>query len=220
MSTIPTCSSAPSCSCAPAYSANLVASWIPALDGVEDKLRAGAQVTDVGCGLGTSTVLLAETYPRSTFAGSEYHQPSIEEARKRAADAGVTERTTFEVASAQTFSGEGYELVAMFDCLHDIGDPVGAAWHVREALAPNGSWLIVEPFAAETLADNLNPRGRMYYTISQFLCVPNGMSQPGGYALGAQAGETAIRQVTADAGFTRFHRAAQTPFNVFYQVRP
>ncbi len=204
----------------PAYLTNLIPHWIPALDGVEDRLQAGATVADVGCGLGASTALLAQAYPRSTFSGSDYHQPSIEQARKRAADAGVGDRTTFEVATAQTFTGTGYDLVATFDCLHDMGDPVGAARHVRDALTPDGSWLIVEPLAGETLADNLNPRGRMYYSISQFLCVPNGLAQPGGYALGAQAGETAIRQIVTDGGFTRFHRAAQTPFNVVYQARP
>ncbi|MEP7020731.1 MAG: class I SAM-dependent methyltransferase, partial [Pseudonocardiales bacterium] len=173
----------------PGYVANLVPSWIPALDGVEAKLHAGAKVADVGCGLGASTVLLAQQYPDSTFIGSDYHEPSIELARKRAADAGVANRASFEVAPAQGFSGTGYDLVATFDCLHDMGDPLGAARHVREALAADGTWLVVEPIAGDTVAENLNPIGRVYYSFSSFLCVPNGLSQAGGYSLGAQAGE-------------------------------
>jgi SAM-dependent methyltransferase len=204
----------------PGYLANLVPSWIPALNGVQAKLRAGARVADVGCGLGASTVLLADAYPASTFAGSDYHEGSIELARKRAADAGVANRTSFEVASAQTFSGTGYDLVATFDCLHDMGDPLGAARHVLEALDADGTWLIVEPFAGDAVTDNLNPVGRTYYSFSSFLCVPNARSQPGGYALGAQAGEAAIRQVALDAGFTRFRRAAETPFNIVLEARP
>jgi 2-polyprenyl-3-methyl-5-hydroxy-6-metoxy-1,4-benzoquinol methylase len=204
----------------PGYAANLVPSWLPALDGVVSKLQAGGRVADVGCGLGTSSVLLAQAYPKSTIVGSDYHQQSIDLARKRAADAGVSDRASFEVASAQTFTGSGYDLVTAFDCLHDMGDPLGAARHVREALAADGTWLIVEPNAGDTVADNLNPVGRMYYSASTFLCVPNGLSQPGGYALGAQAGEAAIREVATDAGFTRFRRAAETPFNLIYEVRP
>ena len=204
----------------PGYTANLVPSWLPAVDGVVDKLRAGGRVADVGCGLGTTSVLLARAFPESTIFGSDYHERSIDLARKRAADAGLTERTSFELASAQTFTGSGYDLVTTFDCLHDMGDPLGAARHIREALTTDGTWLIVEPNAGDTIADNLNPVGRMYYSASTFLCVPNGLSQPGGYALGAQAGEAAIRQVTTDAGFTRFRRAAQTPFNLVYEARP
>jgi 2-polyprenyl-3-methyl-5-hydroxy-6-metoxy-1,4-benzoquinol methylase len=204
----------------PGYVAELVPNWIPALDGVETKLTAGAHVADVGCGLGSSSVLLAQTYPKSSVVGSDYHAESIELARKHAAEAGVADRVTFEVASAQSFSGTDYDLVMTFDCLHDMGDPVGAARHVRAALAPDGAWLLAEPFAADRVEDNFNPVGRLYYSASIFLCVPNGLSQPGGYALGAQAGEAAIRQVTIDAGFTRFRRAAQTPFNLVYEVRP
>jgi 2-polyprenyl-3-methyl-5-hydroxy-6-metoxy-1,4-benzoquinol methylase len=204
----------------PGYVANLLSSWIPALDGVEAKLRAGAKVADVGCGLGASSVLLAEGYPNSQITGSDYHEASIDLARKRAADAGVADHTTFQVASAQDFTGHGYDLVATFDCLHDMGDPLGAARHVRESLAPDGSWMIVEPAAGDTVADNLNPVGRVYYNASTFLCVPNAMSQPGGYALGAQAGEAAIRRVVTDAGFTRFRRASETPFNLVYEARP
>jgi ubiquinone/menaquinone biosynthesis C-methylase UbiE len=204
----------------PGYLANLVPSWIPALDDVPEKLRAGAKVADIGCGLGASTILLAQEYPNSRFTGSDYHDGSIEIARKRASDAGVADRINFEVASASAFSGSGYDLAATFDCLHDMGDPLAAARHVREALKPDGTWLVVEPVAADDTAGNMNPVGRLYYNFSTLLCVPNALSQPGGYALGAQAGEAAIRQVTTDAGFTRFRRAAQTPFNLVYEVRP
>lgn len=165
-------------------------------------------------------MLLAEAYPAATFVGSDYHEGSIELARKRASDAGVGTRTSFEVASAQTFSGTGYDLVATFDCLHDMGDPLGAARHVLETLDADGTWMIVEPFAGDAVADNLSPVGRTFYSFSSFLCVPNALSQPGGYALGAQAGEAAIRQVAIDAGFTRFRRAAETPFNLVFEARP
>jgi ubiquinone/menaquinone biosynthesis C-methylase UbiE len=204
----------------PGYIANLVPAWIPALDGVQAKLQAGASVADLGCGLGASTVLLAQEYPNSTFTGSDYHERSIELARKRAADAGVADRTQFEVASASSFSGTGYDLVATFDCLHDMGDPLATAKHVRQAIAPDGTWLVVEPAAGDTVSDNLNPVGRVYYNFSTQLCVPNALSQTGGFALGAQAGESAIRRVVTDAGFTRFRRATETPFNMVYEVRP
>jgi ubiquinone/menaquinone biosynthesis C-methylase UbiE len=204
----------------PGYVANLVSSWIPALEGVAGKLAAGGRVADVGCGLGASTVLIAQAYPKAAILGSDYHQASVDLARKRAAEAGVADRARFEVASAQTFSGTGYDLVATFDCLHDMGDPVGAARHIRQALDADGTWLIVEPLAADTPAGNLNPVGRVYYSFSTFLCVPNARSQPGGYTLGAQAGEPAIRQVAEQAGFTRFRRATQTPFNVVFEARP
>jgi len=202
----------------PGYVANLTTSWIPALDGVEAKLQAGGRVADVGCGMGASTILMAQAYPNSQLVGSDYHSESVEGARKRAADAGVGERVSFEVASAQTFGGTGYDLVTTFDCLH--GDPVGAARHVREALDSDGTWLVVEPFAGTTVADNLNPVGRVYYSFSTFLCVPSALSQPGGYSLGAQAGEPGIRRVMTEAGFTRFRQAAETPFNIVYEVRP
>jgi 2-polyprenyl-3-methyl-5-hydroxy-6-metoxy-1,4-benzoquinol methylase len=204
----------------PGYIANLVPSWIPALDGVEDKLRAGARVADIGCGLGASTILLAREYPNSAFAGSDYHDRSIEIARKHADEARVADRVSFEVATAAGFSGTGYDLAATFDCLHDMGDPLAAARHVRQSLAPDGTWLIVEPYAGDTISDNLNPIGRLGYNFSTLLCVPNAMSQAGGYSLGAQAGEAAIRQLVTDAGFTRFRRAAETPFNLVYEVRP
>ena len=204
----------------PGYVANLVPSWIPALDGVEEKLRRGGRVADVGTGLGASAVLIAQAYPDSIVSGSDYHDGSIELARKRAADAGVGNQASFEVESAQSFSGSGYDLVTTFDCLHDMGDPLGAARHIRQALAPDGTWLIVEPAAGDSVSANLNPVGRVYYGFSTFLCVPNALSQPGGYSLGAQAGENAIRQVTADAGFTRFRRVTETPFNNVYEARP
>jgi SAM-dependent methyltransferase len=184
----------------PGYIANLIPSWIPALDGVPDKLRDGAKVADIGCGLGASTILLAQQYPNSRLSGSDYHDRSIEIARKRAGDAGVADRVSFEVASATSFSGTGYDLAATFDCLHDMGDPLAAARHIRQALKPDGTWLVVEPYAADDTAGNMNPVGRVYYSFSTLLCVPNALSQPGGYALGAQAGEAAIRQVATDAG--------------------
>jgi ubiquinone/menaquinone biosynthesis C-methylase UbiE len=203
----------------PGYLAHLVAEWIPALDGIQGKLETGARVADIGCGHGASTVLMAEAFPTSTFTGSDYHDGSIAAAGKRASEAGVAERVSFEVAGAQSFSGTGYDLVTSFDCLHDMGDPLGAAKHVRSTLAPDGAWLIVEPAAGDTVAENLNPVGRVYYNFSTFLCVPNALSQPGGYALGAQAGEKAIHQVCTDAGFTRFRRIGETPFNLVYEAR-
>jgi ubiquinone/menaquinone biosynthesis C-methylase UbiE len=204
----------------PGYIANLIPAWIPALDGVQDKLQAGAAVADIGCGLGASTILLAQEYRNSRFTGSDYHAGSIELARKHAGEAGVADRVSFEVSSASSFSGTGYDLAATFDCLHDMGDPLAAARHVRQALAPDGTWLIVEPYASDDVRGNMNPVGRVYYNFSTLLCVPNALSQPGGYALGAQAGEAAIRQVVTDAGFTRFRRATETPFNCVYEVRP
>jgi 2-polyprenyl-3-methyl-5-hydroxy-6-metoxy-1,4-benzoquinol methylase len=204
----------------PGYVAALVPEWIPALDGVEAKLIAGGRVADVGCGLGSSSVLIAQAYPKTTIVGSDYHAESIELARKKVAEAGVSDRVSFEVATAETFTGTGYDLVTTFDALHDMGDPVSAAKRVREALAPDGTWLIVEPYASDKVEENFNPVGRLYYNGSTFLCVPNALSQSGGYALGAQAGEAAIRQVVTDAGFTRFRRAVETPFNLVYEVRP
>jgi SAM-dependent methyltransferase len=204
----------------PGYVANLVDSWIPSLDGVADKLATGGRIADVGCGHGASSVLLAQSYPQASVHGSDYHQASIDIARKRAADAGVGDRARFEVASAQTFTGTGYDLVATFDCLHDMGDPLGAARHIRQALAEDGTWLIVEPLAGDSVAENLNPVGRVYYSFSTFLCVPNARSQPGGHSLGAQAGEAPIRAAAEAAGFSRFRRTTETPFNAVYQARP
>ena len=204
----------------PGYAANLVASWLPALDGVEAKLNAGARVADVGCGHGASTTLMARAFPKSSFTGSDYHEESITQARKRVADAGLADQVKFDVASAQTFDGGPYDLVTTFDCLHDMGDPVGAARHIREMLAPDGTWMVVEPYAGNCVTDNLNPVGRVYYSFSTFLCVPNALSQDGGYSLGAQAGQEAIRRLAADAGYARFRRAAETPFNIVYEVCP
>jgi ubiquinone/menaquinone biosynthesis C-methylase UbiE len=204
----------------PGYLANLVPSWIPALDGMETRLQAGARVADIGCGLGASTVLMAQAYPASTIVGSDGDEGSIELARKQATDAGVQDRTRFEVSTAQTFNGGPYDLVTTFDSLHDMGDPVGAARHVRQVLADDGAWLIVEPAATDTVEGNLNPVGRVYYSFSTFLCVPSALSQSGGTSLGAQAGEAAIRQVAEQGGFTRFHRIAETPFNNVFEARP
>lgn len=204
----------------PGYLANLVTSWLPALDGVEDALRRGLTVADLGCGHGSSTILMAQSYPSSTFIGSDYHDGSIATARQRAADAGVADRVSFEVASAQEFPGSGYGLVTTFDALHDMGDPVGAARRVREAIADDGTWMIVEPMAGDRVEDNLNPVGRAYYGFSTLLCTPNSLSQDVGAALGAQAGPARIRDVVTTAGFTRFRKAAETPFNIVYEVRP
>jgi len=204
----------------PNYNANLVSSWIPALDGVEAKLRSGAKVADVGCGLGASTILMAKSYPKSTFVGFDYHGKSIELAREAAAEAGVQERVHFEVAAAKAFPGNDYDFVAFFDCLHDMGDPAGAASHVKSSLKPDGTWMIVEPFAGDTPESNHNPIGRIFYSASTMLCVPASMSQEVGAALGAQAGEANIRKVVETGGFTRFRRAAQTPFNLVFEARP
>lgn len=204
----------------PGYLMHLLSEWIPALDGVGAKLERGARVADLGCGHGASTVLMAQAFPASTFVGSDYHAGSIEAARTRAEEAGVADRVRFDVAGAQALADHDLDLVTTFDCLHDMGDPLGAAQHVRRSLAADGTWMIVEPAAGDTVADNLNPVGRVFYNFSTFLCVPNAVSQPGGYALGAQAGGAAIRQVVTDAGFTRFRRVAETPFNHVYEARP
>jgi 2-polyprenyl-3-methyl-5-hydroxy-6-metoxy-1,4-benzoquinol methylase len=204
----------------PGYAANLTSSWIPALDGVEAKLKAGAKVADVGCGLGASTILMAQTYPSSTFVGYDYHEGSIEMARQRAEEAGVSNRVKFEVARAKDYPGGGYDFVAFFDCLHDMGDPVGAAAHVRETLSPDGTWMVVEPFAGDKVEDNLNPVGRIYYSASTLLCTPASKSQEVGLALGAQAGEARLREVITGGGFSQFRRAAETPFNIVYEAKP
>lgn len=204
----------------PGYAANLVSQWIPALKGVEDQLRQGAQVADVGCGHGASTLLMAQAYPASRFVGFDYHGPSIERARERAKQAGVDARVSFEVASAKNFGGQGYDMVTVFDCLHDMGDPVGAAQHVRESLKPDGTWMIVEPFANDRLEDNLNPVGRVFYSASTFICTPASRSQEVGLCLGAQAGEARLREVVTRGGFSQFRRASETPFNLVYEARP
>ncbi|HZQ68242.1 MAG TPA: class I SAM-dependent methyltransferase [Terriglobales bacterium] len=204
----------------PGYAANLVSSWIPALHDVNQKLEAGARVADVGCGKGASTILLAKAYPKSHFFGFDYHDKSIEAARETAKREGVGDRVTFEVAKAKEFPGKDYDFVAVFDCLHDMGDPVGTAAHVRRSLHKDGTWMIVEPFANDELKDNLNPVGRVYYSFSTLLCTPCSRSQEVGLCLGAQSGEARIREVTASAGFSRFRRAAETPFNIVYEARP
>jgi 2-polyprenyl-3-methyl-5-hydroxy-6-metoxy-1,4-benzoquinol methylase len=204
----------------PGYAANLVSSWIPALDGVHDKLMRGAKVADVGCGKGASSILLAKAFPNSHIFGFDYHDKSIQEARESAKRQGVADRVTFEVANAKEFPGKDYDFVAVFDCLHDMGDPVGAAAHVRAALTGDGSWMIVEPFANDDLQDNLNPVGRVYYSFSTLLCTPCSRSQEVGMCLGAQAGEKRIQKVVNSAGFSRFRRASQTPFNLVYEARP
>jgi SAM-dependent methyltransferase len=204
----------------PNYNANLVSNWIPALDGVQKKLEQGAKVADVGCGLGASTILLAKNYPKSTFYGFDYHQGSIDMAREAAAKAGVADRIKFEVAAAKNFPGRDYDFIAFFDCLHDMGDPVGAAAHVRSTLKPDGTWMIVEPYAEDAVEANHNPIGRIYFSASTMLCVPASLSQEVGAALGAQAGEKNIQTVVTAGGFTRFRRATQTPFNLVFEARP
>ncbi|MFC0401672.1 class I SAM-dependent methyltransferase [Paraburkholderia rhizosphaerae] len=204
----------------PGYAAHLISEWIPALDGVESILKdRGARVADVGCGHGTSTVLMAQAYPHATFVGFDYHEPSVQRARELADEAGVGDRVTFEVASAQQYPGADYDLVTFFDCLHDMGDPTGAAVHVLRSLKANGTWMIVEPFAHDRLEDNLNPVGRVFYSASTMVCTPASLSQEGRKALGAQAGEARLREVVTAGGFTRFRRATQTPFNLVFQAQ-
>ncbi len=204
----------------PSYAANLLSSWLPALDGVEAKLKRGAVVADVGCGRGASTLLMANAFPNSRFFGFDYHHESIKGARETANRQGLGERAEFRVSKAKEFTGESYDLVTLFDCLHDMGDPAGAARHVRQCLAEDGTWMIVEPFANDELKDNLNPVGRVYYGFSTLLCTPCSRSQEVALCLGAQAGEARIREVVTGAGFSRFRRAAETPFNIVYEARP
>ena len=204
----------------PGYNANLVPNWVPALEGVEQKLRAGAKVADVGCGHGASTIVMAQAYPKSKFFGFDYHAASIDRAKAAAKEAGVGDRIAFAQATAKDFPANGYDLVAFFDCLHDMGDPVGAGRHVKETLSKDGTWMIVEPFAHDNLKDNLNPVGRVYYSASTFICTPASLSQEVALGLGAQAGERKLRQVATEAGFTRFRRATETPFNMIFEARP
>jgi len=203
----------------PGYQAHLTASWLPALEGVVDKLEAGAKVADIGCGHGASTIVMAKAYPRSRFFGFDFHTPSIEVARERAAAAGVGSRAVFATAKAKDYSERDFDLICFFDCLHDMGDPVGAARHARQALKDNGSVLLVEPFAGDTLAQNSNPVGRLFYAASTMVCTPNSLSQEVGLGLGAQAGEARLREVFDTAGFTRFRRATETPFNLILEAR-
>ena len=204
----------------PNYAANLISSWIPSLEGVEAKLTKGAKVADVGCGLGASTILMAAAFPHSSFVGYDYHDSSIGTARRRAEDAGMSNRVTFEIARAKDFPGRGYDLVTFFDCLHDMGDPKGAAAHVRNSLAQNGTWMIVEPFAGDNVEDNLNPVGRIFYSVSTMVCTPASLAQEVGLALGAQAGEARLREVVTAGGFNRFRRTAETPFNLVFEAKP
>ncbi|MEP6954918.1 MAG: class I SAM-dependent methyltransferase [Solirubrobacteraceae bacterium] len=204
----------------PGYNAALVPAWLPALDGVVEKLEAGVRVADLGCGHGSSTIVMAKAFPNSTFVGSDYHEGSIATARERAQEAGVADRVRFETTAAGAEHDDGYALVTMFDCLHDMGDPVGAARQVRRMLADDGTWLIVEPMAGDRVEDNLNPVGRAFYGFSTFLCTPASLSQDVGLALGAQAGEARIGDVVAAGGFTRFRRADETPFNLVFEARP
>ena len=203
----------------PGYIAHLVDAWIPALDGVQEKLEKGARVADVGCGHGASTLIMAKAFPRSTFVGFDYHPESVTAANQRARAAGV-DNVRFEVAPAKGYPGTGYDLVAFFDCLHDMGDPVGAARHVLKTLAPDGTWMVVEPFAHDDVEHNLNPIGRVFYSVSTLVCTPASLSQEVGAALGAQAGEGRLRTVIEDAGFGRVRRATETPFNLVLEARP
>jgi 2-polyprenyl-3-methyl-5-hydroxy-6-metoxy-1,4-benzoquinol methylase len=204
----------------PSYAAHLTSSWLPALDGVAAKLQAGAHVADIGCGHGASTILMAQAYPRSTFTGFDYHADSITAARERANAAGVADRVRFAPAAADAYPGSNYDLVTTFDALHDMGDPAGAAAHVRSTLAPDGSWMIVEPNAGDNVEDNFNPVGRSFYAASTLLCTPNALSQGGGLALGAQASAAGLREVVTRGGFTRFRMDMQTPFNRVFEARP
>jgi SAM-dependent methyltransferase len=204
----------------PGYRANLADAWLPALDGAVEQLRAGARVADVGCGHGASTIVMAQAFPQSTFVGFDPHDASVAAARKAASEAGVADRVTFEVASAQDFPGTGFDLVAFFDCLHDMGDPVGALRHVRSALADGGLVMLVEPFAHDRVEDNLNPVGRAFYGFSTVICTPGSLSQDVGRGLGAQAGEARLRQVAEEAGFATLRRATETPFNLVLELRP
>jgi SAM-dependent methyltransferase len=204
----------------PGYAANLVPSWIPALDGVEDKLRAGIRVADIGCGHGASAIVMAKAFPASTFVGSDYHAASIEAARKAAAEAGVADRVTFDVTTSTTFTGGPFALACLFDSLHDMGDPVGVARHIRSQLALDGTLLLVEPNAGDDLTANFNPVGRLFYAASTALCTSNGVAQGGTDVLGAQAGEARTRAVFEQAGWSSFRRATETPFNAVYEVRP
>jgi SAM-dependent methyltransferase len=204
----------------PGYKGNLVAEWIPALDGMREKLERGAKVADIGCGHGASTIIMAEAFPNSEFFGFDYHEASIERAREAAEAAGVGDRITFAVASAKDYPGTGYDLVCVFDCLHDMGDPVGASAHVLETLAPDGSWMIVEPFAGDSVQDNLNPVGRVFYGASTVICTPASLAQEVGLALGAQAGEARLADVIKEGGFGSVRRATETPFNLILEARP
>jgi SAM-dependent methyltransferase len=204
----------------PGYRGHLVSEWIPALEGVQDKLERGAKVADIGCGHGASTIIMAEAFPNSQFFGFDYHEASIERARRAAEEAGVGDRITFAVASAKDYPGSGYDLVCVFDCLHDMGDPVGASAHILSTLDADGTWMIVEPFANDRVEENLNPVGRVFYGASTVICTPASLDQEVGLALGAQAGEARLTEVLNQGGFTRVRRATETPFNLILEGRP
>jgi SAM-dependent methyltransferase len=202
----------------PGYVNNIVQAWIPALDGVEQRLRSGAKVADVGCGVGFSTLLMAEAYPESRFVGFDFHEPSIEEARHHADNHGLGDRVRFEVAKAKEIAEDGFDLITMYDCLHDMGDPRGCAAHMRQMLAPGGSWMIVEPIAGDAPADNMNPVGRLFYNASTMICVPTSLDQEVGAALGAQAGEAKLTQIIRESGFDSVRRATEGPFNMVLEA--
>ena len=202
------------------YRAHLVSEWLPALDGVVERLKRGARVADIGCGHGASTILMAQAFPKSNFIGLDYHDASIATARKRAAEQGVTGNIAFEVKAATEFEGHDFDLICFMDCLHDLGDPVGALTRCRQALKPDGKVLLVEPYAGDRLEENLNPIGRMYYAASAMVCTPNSLSQEVGLGLGAQAGEERLRKVAREAGFSRLRRTAQTPVNLILELTP
>jgi SAM-dependent methyltransferase len=204
----------------PGYRAHLVAEWIPALEGMEEKLTRGAKVADIGCGHGASTVIMAQAFPNSEFVGFDYHEASVERAREIAEEAGVADRVSFAAASAKDYPGSGYDLVCVFDCLHDMGDPAGASAHIHQSLAPDGTWMIVEPFAGDSVQENLNPVGRVFYGASTVICTPASLAQEVGLALGAQAGEAKLAEVIKEGGFSSVRRAAQTPFNLVLEARP
>ena len=204
----------------PGYRANLVASWLPSLTGVVEKLERGARVADIGCGAGASTIIMAEAFPKSEFIGFDYHDKSISRAREAAKEAGNLSNLTFDLAKAKEAPGRDFDLVCCFDCLHDMGDPIGAAQHVHEMLKDDGTFMIVEPMAGDSLSDNLNPVGRMYYSASTMICTPGSKAQEVGLALGAQAGEGKLREVLTKAGFTIVRRAAETPFNLVIEAKP
>jgi ubiquinone/menaquinone biosynthesis C-methylase UbiE len=196
-----------------------VQAWIPALDGVEAKLQAGARVADIGCGVGFSTLLMAQAYPESNFVGYDFHEPSIDEARRHAGEHGLGDRVRFEVAAAKDIAEQGFDLITMYDCLHDMGDPRGCAGHIRRILAPGGSWMIVEPIAGDAPAQNMNPVGRLFYNASTMICVPTSLDQEVGEGLGAQAGEAKLAEVIRQGGFDSVRRVTEGPFNMVLQAR-
>lgn len=203
----------------PGYVNNIVQAWLPALDGVEAKLHAGARVADIGCGVGFSTLLMARAYPESDFVGYDFHEPSIDEARRHADEHGLGDRVRFEVAAAKDIAEQGFDLITMYDCLHDMGDPRGCAQHMHEILAPGGSWMIVEPIAGDAPEQNMNPVGRLYYNASTMICVPTSLDQEVGEGLGAQAGEAKLAEVIRQGGFESVRRVTEGPFNMVLQAR-